>query len=790
MRVRNAIVTMAVAGLFLGALAQEPQRPAARTGQRPAAQEDDKAIVNIKSKRMFPIKVADSTVYAFVGDVVAYHNGAVLLCDSAVRYGENRIECFDNVLINKDSTYVYGDRVEYDGTTNTAQVFSPLIKMIDGQAVLYTYHFKYNTLNNIGEFYGGGTMSQGQMLLESKRGYYYGETRDAVCVGDVELRDSTYRIASDSLGFNMDTEIATFYKRTYIWNDKNEILSANRGWYDTRTEHYHFMSDAYVLTEDQEVWADDMDYYSTTNDVEMRRNIQILDQEQAVLAFGDYGRYWGESGNAMLTEQPSVISFYDTQADSLYMRADSIFMYVIDSTSIYSADYIGNRKPAVQEDAEEELLVEEPLPSQTPASEPTESTESAEPSASVETPAVDGADSDATAPAADAPAAETVAASDERTSPGEEAGSETVGVADAAGAALDVADLSPRELRKMQREERRKERQAQREARRQAREEAIARREAELAPVQDTTAVTDSLPAADSLLTELPVQDTLTTAPPAEEEPERVILGYRNVKIYRSDMQAVCDSLIGFSRDTTIHLYREPVMWNGNNQIKSDTVVVYAKGDAIDRAVFTGGEAHGNPIMSAELDRSHYNQITGKEIVALFRDSEIYRTDVKGNAQTYYYMQDEATGAYQGFLVMECSDITFLIHDRDIESITFRGNPVYSIFPMDKIPESQEQRFQNFVWEGERRPAKRDVFRRRIRPSQRRDYEGFVPPRFPLTQAIEAYRQRILKDGIWRDRSDEITPDAREYIRRVEASQPVQLNQSTQPAQPVQPAQQ
>ena len=314
MRVRNAIATAAVAVLFLGALAQEPpRRPEARPAQRPVAQGENKAIVNIKSKRMFPIKVADSTVYAFVGDVVAYHNGAVLLCDSAVRYGENRIECFDNVLINKDSTYVYGDRVEYDGTTNTAQVFSPLIKMIDGQAVLYTYHFRYNTLNNIGEFYGGGTLSQGQMLLESKRGYYYGETRDAVCVGDVELRDSTYRIASDSLGFNMDTEVGTVYKRSYIGNDKNEILSANRGWYDTRTEHYHFMSDAYVVTEDQEVWADEMDYYSVPNDVEMRNNIQILDQEQAVLAFGDYGRYWGVTGDALLTQQPSVISFYDTQ---------------------------------------------------------------------------------------------------------------------------------------------------------------------------------------------------------------------------------------------------------------------------------------------------------------------------------------------------------------------------------------------------------------------------------------------------------------------------------------------
>lgn len=772
MRVRNAIATAAVAVLFLGALAQEPpRRPEARPAQRPVAQGENKAIVNIKSKRMFPIKVADSTVYAFVGDVVAYHNGAVLLCDSAVRYGENRIECFDNVLINKDSTYVYGDRVEYDGTTNTAQVFSPLIKMIDGQAVLYTYHFRYNTLNNIGEFYGGGTLSQGQMLLESKRGYYYGETRDAVCVGNVELRDSTYRIASDSLGFNMDTEVATFYKRTYIWNDKNEILSANRGWYDTRTEHYHFMSDAYVVTEDQEVWADEMDYYSVPNDVEMRNNIQILDQEQAVLAFGDYGRYWGVTGDALLTQQPSVISFYDTQADSLYMRADSIFMYVIDSTSIYSADYIGNRKPAAQEEVTEELLIEEPVPGKS----------APEVTAPEETVPEGGATPDET-PREAAPVADTLAdggQEPERTAP-EATAPETAGTErapDAEGVTVALEDLSPRELRKVQREERRKERAERRAARRKAREEALAQPEEAITPTSgEVQQPTDSLAAADSLLAAEPVADTLATAPAAsgEEEPERVILGYHNVKIYRSDMQAVCDSLIGFSRDTTIHLYREPVLWNGSNQIKSDTVVVYTRNDAIDRAVFTGGEAHGNPVMSAELDRNHYNQITGKEIVALFRDSEIYRTDVNGNAQTYYYMQDEATGAYQGFLVMECSDITFIITDRDIESITFRGSPVYSIYPMDQIPESQEQRFPNFVWEGERRPTKQEVFRREIRPSRRRDYESFVPPRFMLTQSILVYRDRILKDGIWRDRTDDVTPDAREYIRRVAAAEPLQ----------------
>ena len=103
----------------------------------------------------------------------------------------------------------------------------------------------------------------------------------------------------------------------------------------------------------------------------------------------------------------------------------------------------------------------------------------------------------------------------------------------------------------------------------------------------------------------------------AEEEKERVIVGYHHVKIFRSDLQAVCDSLVSFSRDTTIHLHKDPVMWNGDNQIKSDRTVVYIKDEVIDHAVFTGGEEHGNPVMSAELDADHYNQITGKTIEAL-----------------------------------------------------------------------------------------------------------------------------------------------------------------------------
>ncbi|MFR8223747.1 MAG: hypothetical protein ACLU9X_03365 [Alistipes shahii] len=47
----------------------------------------------------------------------------------------------------------------------------------------------------------------------------------------------------------------------------------------------------------------------------------------------------------------------------------------------------------------------------------------------------------------------------------------------------------------------------------------------------------------------------------------RLMKGYRDVRIFRSDFQAVCDSMTAISTDSTIHLYINPVLWNQGNQI-------------------------------------------------------------------------------------------------------------------------------------------------------------------------------------------------------------------------------
>ena len=88
-----------------------------------------------------------------------------------------------------------------------------------------------------------------------------------------------------------------------------------------------------MLTEKQEMWSDSIDYYRAKDHVILRRDIQIDDTEHKVLAFGDYGEYWKEPGDAFLTRRPAIVSYDLSQGDSLFMRADSMFLFTVNENA-------------------------------------------------------------------------------------------------------------------------------------------------------------------------------------------------------------------------------------------------------------------------------------------------------------------------------------------------------------------------------------------------------------------------------------------------------------------------
>lgn len=115
-------------------------------------------------------------------------------------------------------------------------------------------------------------------------------------------------------------------------------------------------------------------------------------------------------------------------------------------------------------------------------------------------------------------------------------------------------------------------------------------------------------------------------------------------------------------------------------------------------------------------------------------------------------------------MTVECADISFYFKDQAVDEIVWRGKPVYSIYPMDKIPDSQPLTLPGFVWEGKRRPSKEQVFNRIFRPSERNEYDKLPRPEFPITQ------KSTWRGSSWSKRMSGSTVTIRSVPRRWSSS--------------------
>ncbi|WP_418981906.1 OstA-like protein [Alistipes sp.] len=789
-----ALVALVAGGVFARSAMQSPEPEAG-----------EKKIVDLKSDLSGPIAPGDSVIF-LVGNFAAQHNGAVITCDSAVRYSEKRLEFFGNVLINKNTTYIYGDRADYDRDLNQARVYSDIIKVVDGDATLYTYEFVFNTRTNVGEFARGGVLINRDSRLESVRGFYYGDTKELISVDEVEMRNDEYELKGDSVVYNMATDNAYFFDRTNIWNRDGDYLYADRGEYRKADTLYIVTRNGYILTQKQEMWSDSIDFYRAEDHVILRRDLQLDDTEHKVIAFGDYGEYWKTPGNAFLTRDPAVVSYDLSQGDSLFMRSDSMFLYTIFRADEEAA---AARRDSLARVAADSLAAvargDEVAPGIEPATDARVAdapdsvarTTGAKAPAAVDSLAAAPADSLArTAPADSLAGADTVQltpqerkaqlreaaakAKAERKAAAAEAKKQKLAEIAAKRKAKNAAKLDAQKARD---EKRLQARRLKEESKMRARRLRAARKGKKYELIDPAVvARLDSLLARnlseqdsllqatyDSLLLAqiLPADTTDSAAMP--DSMYRIVKGYRNVRIYRSDFQSVCDSMTAISTDSTIHLYIDPVLWNENNQITSDVMDIFTERQQIVRAEFIG-----SPMMVSQLDTVHYNQVAGKTMTAFFRDNQIYRNDVNGNAQTIYYMQDGEPPVITMMGVIESGNISFFIEDKQVVQIVYRGNPVYNFYPMDKIPPTQELYLRGFKWEGARRPTQREVFDRTIRPSERRMRERLRHPEFPIMHRIEEHKLRLQEERRWTDRNEQVDQATVEWMHELgfEVGQP------------------
>lgn len=184
----------------------------------------------------------------------------------------------------------------------------------------------------------------------------------------------------------------------------------------------------------------------------------------------------------------------------------------------------------------------------------------------------------------------------------------------------------------------------------------------------------------------------------------KTLLVYYQVKIFKSDLQGVCDSLIYSDTDSIIHMYGNPLLWSDSTQFSADTIHMLIQNNALARI-----EMHNDALIVNETDSLIYNQVKGRDIFGLFTDQELRKVEVRGNGESIYYGQDDEK-RYIGVNKAICSDIDLYIRDNAFTRITFMQMPETTFTPMQQV-NVYEFRLENFIWEPNRRPlSKQELF--------------------------------------------------------------------------------
>ena len=198
------------------------------------------------------------------------------------------------------------------------------------------------------------------------------------------------------------------------------------------------------------------------------------------------------------------------------------------------------------------------------------------------------------------------------------------------------------------------------------------------------------------------VNDTLTKA--VEIREGRVLKAYYHVKIYRNDMQAMCDSLVYVERDSAFDFFGEPVLWSAENQLTASHIRVIMENQQLQRMYLTGVA-----LVVSQKDTAKFDQMRGKEMTGYFRDNKLDRIRVTGNGETLYYAvdQNQIVGANK----TRCTDLMIYLKDNQISRVNYMTKPDGTYYPLQLLPKD-ETKLSDFKWVPQWRPLKwQDVFR-------------------------------------------------------------------------------
>ena len=668
--------------------------------------EQKDSLVRLMKGTSLSLVEIDGQSYRKAVDATFLHNGTYLICDTALWDVDHKIiNAFGHVQVIQDETILTSEKLDYLIDDNLAQFRGTLVQLQNKKLnTLRTRKLDYNTRDSIAVFGGGASMKDkdGQ-IIESMDGTYESARKLFKFRREVEMFTDSVFVKTDMLDYDSDEEKAYFRTEVDFWKD-GRMLSAGSGWYDKGHELFFFTDKVHGLGDTQEVWADSLYYFRSINDLEMRGNAQIQDTSRHVAALSNYVYYTDSISRVQLSNNAAVAIFSKTEEgrDTLYIGGDTLFYRSVRHCDIPESEF------SIAEARFADIMMDPVAEYRAKAAAAAE----AKAKAALE----EAAKSDPALAAtlkAKARAEEAAAASAEETP------------------ASDVPDVGPAR--------------------------AAASLEKPLGAETDSLGVaTDSLGvladslgvAADSTVVEL---DTTKVG---------FVTGIGHVKVFRTDIQALCDSLEYNDLDSIARLYIEPMVWNETNrQYNSDSLFVLIKDGGVDRA-----SLQSNAFIMVQEDSSAFDQIRGAQVMAYFdTTTALTRFDALGDANALFYLKEEDELATVNKVA--CKMLSATLTNGEVDRVYYYESPTNDAYPRVQLAAS-EREMKGFNWTPDLRPkGKQDITDLTLKESEREIYEAHPHAEFFQTDRyFPGYMASVYRSIEVRDSLRRLPPKTEEEI--------------------------
>lgn len=174
---------------------------------------------------------------------------------------------------------------------------------------------------------------------------------------------------------------------------------------------------------------------------------------------------------------------------------------------------------------------------------------------------------------------------------------------------------------------------------------------------------------------------------------------YNRARFFRNDLQGVADSITYVSRDSIMYLSRKPIVWSGDRQVNGNQINVHFNDTTVDWA-----ELPDYGMMAEAVEEEFYNQMSGKKMIAYFKNQTLSHLYVDGNVQTIFLpMENDST--YNKLVNAESSYLTIDMQDGKMDRLKMWPEVTGTVTPLFMIKKNQYY-LPDFNWYEAIRPSR------------------------------------------------------------------------------------